>query len=66
MMNPGMQGVVEVICGCMFSGKTEELIRRAKEAHYAQKRSCYLNLCWITVIANMKSFHIMVFPLKRM
>ncbi|MBM7714479.1 thymidine kinase [Bacillus thermophilus] len=37
-MNPGMQGVVEVICGCMFSGKTEELIRRAKEAHYAQKK----------------------------
>ncbi len=28
-------GSIEVICGGMFSGKTEELIRRAKRAHIA-------------------------------
>lgn len=29
-------GWIEVICGCMFSGKTEELIRRLKRAKYAK------------------------------
>lgn len=29
-------GWIEVICGCMFSGKTEELIRRLKRATIAQ------------------------------
>ncbi len=32
------QGRLEVICGCMFSGKTEELIRRLKRATYARQR----------------------------
>lgn len=31
-------GHVELICGCMFSGKTEELIRRLKRAQYARQR----------------------------
>lgn len=31
-------GGVEVICGSMFSGKTEELIRRVKRAQIARKR----------------------------
>jgi thymidine kinase len=31
-------GWVEVICGCMFSGKTEELIRRLKRAKIADLR----------------------------
>ncbi|MDI6740263.1 MAG: thymidine kinase [Candidatus Edwardsbacteria bacterium] len=31
-------GQLEVICGCMFSGKTEELIRRLKRATYAKQR----------------------------
>lgn len=31
-------GWVEVICGSMFSGKTEELIRRLKRAQYAYQR----------------------------
>ncbi|MBL0308218.1 MAG: thymidine kinase [Bacteroidetes bacterium] len=31
-------GWIEVICGSMFSGKTEELIRRLKRAHIANKR----------------------------
>ena len=31
-------GWVEVICGSMFSGKTEELIRRVKRAVYGKRR----------------------------
>lgn len=31
-------GWIEVVCGGMFSGKTEELIRRAKRAHIAGQR----------------------------
>ncbi len=31
-------GWIEVICGCMFSGKTEELIRRLKRALLAGQR----------------------------
>ena len=31
-------GWVEVICGCMFSGKSEELIRRVKRAQIAKQR----------------------------
>ena len=33
-----MRGRIEVICGSMFSGKTEELIRRLKRAKYAKQR----------------------------
>lgn len=29
-------GWIEVICGCMFSGKTEELLRRCNRARYAK------------------------------
>lgn len=32
------RGWIEVICGSMFSGKTEELIRRLKRAKIAQQR----------------------------
>lgn len=35
---PGQYGFVEVICGCMFSGKTEELIRRMKRAKIARQK----------------------------
>ncbi len=31
-------GWIEVICGCMFSGKTEELIRRLKRVKIANQR----------------------------
>lgn len=34
-MRPGT-GSIEVVCGSMFSGKTEELIRRVKRARYAR------------------------------
>jgi thymidine kinase len=33
-----INGQLEVICGCMFSGKTEELIRRLKRASYARQK----------------------------
>ncbi len=32
------KGWIEVICGSMFSGKTEELIRRLKRARYASQK----------------------------
>ncbi|MDX9752089.1 MAG: thymidine kinase, partial [Flavobacteriales bacterium] len=32
------KGWIEVICGCMFSGKTEELIRRLRRAEFARQR----------------------------
>lgn len=35
---PNHTGWIEVVCGGMFSGKTEELIRRAKRAHIAGQR----------------------------
>ena len=35
---PNQIGWIEVVCGGMFSGKTEELIRRAKRAHIAGQK----------------------------
>ena len=32
------QGRIEVVCGSMFSGKTEELIRRLRRAQFARQR----------------------------
>ncbi len=34
---PNRRGWIEVICGSMFSGKTEELIRRLKRAKFAKQ-----------------------------
>jgi thymidine kinase len=34
----GKKGSIEVICGSMFSGKTEELLRRLKRAKIAKQR----------------------------
>jgi thymidine kinase len=31
-------GIIEVVCGSMFSGKTEELMRRLKRAQYARQK----------------------------
>lgn len=36
--NAKKPGSIEVICGSMFSGKTEELIRRLKRAKFAHQR----------------------------
>ena len=38
MLTPKNSGWIEVICGPMFSGKTEELIRRLVRAQYAKQR----------------------------
>ncbi|MCB9781116.1 MAG: thymidine kinase [Alphaproteobacteria bacterium] len=35
-MTPKDVGWIEVVTGCMFSGKTEELIRRVRRAQYAR------------------------------
>ena len=37
-LTPRDSGWIEVICGSMFSGKTEELIRRLKRAEIAQMK----------------------------
>lgn len=36
--NENKRGWIEVICGSMFSGKTEELIRRLKRAKFAKQK----------------------------
>ena len=38
MYNQYRDGYIEVITGCMFAGKTEELIRRIKVLEYAKKK----------------------------
>lgn len=37
MTRPGDGGRIEVICGCMYSGKTEELIRRMRQVEIARQ-----------------------------
>ena len=37
-MNPAALGSIEVICGSMFSGKSEEMIRRLTRAKIARRR----------------------------
>ncbi|MEG0498334.1 MAG: thymidine kinase [Alistipes sp.] len=36
--NASQKGWIEVVCGSMFSGKTEELIRRLKRAKFANQK----------------------------
>ena len=38
MGEPHRPGRIEVVCGSMFSGKTEELIRRMKRAEFARQK----------------------------
>ena len=37
MTRPSAGGRIEVICGCMYSGKTEELIRRMRQVMIARQ-----------------------------
>ena len=37
-MHHGMAGTLEVVCGSMFSGKSEELIRRVRRAEIARQK----------------------------
>ena len=46
------KGSLEVICGSMFSGKTEELMRRLRRAEYAKKNILTIKHC----IDNRKSY----------
>ena len=39
-----IDGFIEVICGPMFSGKTEELIRRLVRGQIAKKMFLFLNI----------------------
>ena len=47
----------------MFSGKTEELIRRLKRAKFARQRLKYSNRPWTHAIQKKKSYHMTVIPL---
>ena len=38
LVNANRKGWIEVVCGSMFSGKTEELIRRLKRAQFANQK----------------------------
>lgn len=38
LLKSSNKGWIEVVCGCMFSGKTEELIRRLKRAKIANQK----------------------------
>src|SRR3954465_11371062 len=38
MLHKALPGFIEVICGSMFSGKTEELLRRLKRAQIARQK----------------------------
>ncbi len=38
MLRSNYHGTIEVICGCMFSGKTEELLRRVRRATIARQK----------------------------
>ena len=38
MYHRPLQGFIEVVCGSMFSGKTEELLRRVKRAQIARQK----------------------------
>ena len=42
--HPMQSGSIEVICGSMFSGKTEELLRRLKRANFANLKVEIINL----------------------
>lgn len=39
--NKEQSGWIEVICGPMFAGKTEELIRRVRRMDFAKKKISY-------------------------
>ena len=46
------EGWLEVISGCMFAGKTEELIRRIKVLEYAKKKIAVFKPKIIVIVRN--------------
>ena len=51
-------GWIEVICGSMFSGKSEELIRRVRRTQFANNMQLYLNHVLIIDIVKKMLYHI--------
>jgi thymidine kinase len=51
-------GFIEVVCGPMFAGKTEELIRRIRRLEYAKQMYSSLNPRLTHVMLQKKSCHI--------
>ena len=49
------KGRLEVVCGSMFSGKTEELIRRIKKVELAGKK---YTLSILSLAYNIRPVHI--------
>lgn len=56
------RGRIEVICGSMFSGKTEELIRRMKRAKFARQRVEIFKPAIDTRYSEGTLFHMTVIP----
>ena len=59
MYNQYREGWLEVICGCMFAGKTEELIRRINVLSFAKKNIIVFKPKLIIVIRKQKLFHML-------
>ena len=59
-------GWIEVVCGSMFSGKTEELIRRIKRAQFAGLKPIIFKPKVDTRDGEKKSFHMITpsYPAK--
>ena len=51
-------GWIEVICGSMFSGKSEELIRRMRVRNLQNNMQLYLNHVLIIAIVKKTLYHI--------
>ncbi|GAE46548.1 thymidine kinase [Mesobacillus boroniphilus JCM 21738] len=50
-------GWIELICGSMFSGKSEELIRRVRRTQFAKQKIAVFNLRLITATAKNLLYH---------
>lgn len=58
-------GWIETITGSMFSGKSEELIRRLRRGIYAKQKVIVLSQLLMIVTIKKRSSHTMVMKLKR-
>ena len=58
-------GWIETITGSMFSGKSEELIRRLRRGIYAKQEVIVLSQLLMIVTIKKRSSHTMVMKLKR-
>ena len=63
------KGILEVVCGSMFCGKTEELIRRMRRAEYAKKNVLVFKHCFDTRkmvdhVVSHNGIHIKAMPIE--